>query len=237
MPPDKTIPNQQRRIQQLEKSILFMKEHHDKIVFALHEEIDVLKRKNRELNFRLVMSPASLPAHLLSPEEEEAAATGDASPSPRHSAGSNRSSAATASAFVSAEELPSAYAQQLPAAAAGQQPVQLELLQGELVQLADQLRLERARSEQLAVQLREAQMESSTLESSAGEVAALEERLSAAEANVRQLKKERDDYQREVQRMRGSVQFRPPWRAGGGQRAAGAAPATGAAARDRKSVV
>ncbi|XP_043246327.1 serine/arginine-rich splicing factor SR45-like isoform X2 [Amphibalanus amphitrite] len=188
--PEKTAPNQQRRIQQLEKSILFMREHHEKIVSALHEEIEELKRKNKELNYRLVMSPASLPAHLLSPEEDQPPAS-----SPRHQ--------------------PS----RAPSAAGSGHPVQLELLEGELNELRETLRVERERGDRLAAHLRQAEAAGrevpSSPASSPADVTALEQRLTAAEDTIRQLRKERDDCQREIQRMRGSVQFRPPWRAGG----------------------
>ncbi|XP_037089462.1 formin-like protein 13 [Pollicipes pollicipes] len=186
IPSEQNVPNQQRRIQQLEKSILFMREHHDKIVSALHEEIDELKRKNKELNFRLVMSPASLPAHLLSPEEDQ-----PPSSSPRHQA------RATAAVDIA------------PA-----HPVQLELMEGELTELRQALRQERERSDQLASDLRQVEVERSVPGTAAGrpdgEVAALEQQLSAAETAIRQLKRERDECQRELHRMRSSVQFRPP---------------------------
>ena len=75
------------------------------------------------------MSPASLPAHLLSPEEDQ-----PPSSSPRHH--------------------PSR-----PAAAAAGHPVQLELLEGELNELRETLRLERERGERLAAHLKQAEAE------------------------------------------------------------------------------
>ncbi|KAF0287108.1 hypothetical protein FJT64_014417 [Amphibalanus amphitrite] len=137
------------------------------------------------------MSPASLPAHLLSPEEDQ-----PPSSSPRHQ--------------------PS----RAPSAAAGSgHPVQLELLEGELNELRETLRVERERGDRLAAHLRQAEAAGREVPSSPApspaDVTALEQRLTAAEDTIRQLRKERDDCQREIQRMRGSVQFRPPWRAGG----------------------
>ena len=76
------------------------------------------------------MSPASLPAHLLSPEEDQ-----PPNSSPRHQATRGATPAASAN------------------------PVQLELLEGELSELRDTLRAERQQSERLAAQLRQAETE------------------------------------------------------------------------------
>ena len=81
------------------------------------------------------MSPASLPAHLLSPEEDQPPAS-----SPRHQAARSATPAAAAGA------------------AAGN-PVQLELLEGELNELRATLGAERERSERLAAHLKQAETE------------------------------------------------------------------------------
>lgn len=47
--------NPQQRIQHLERSIRFLQEQHRNVLTNLHEEIDELKRSNKELQFRIVI--------------------------------------------------------------------------------------------------------------------------------------------------------------------------------------
>eukprot|EP00918_Siedleckia_nematoides_P097606 GHVU01213837.1.p1 GENE.GHVU01213837.1~~GHVU01213837.1.p1 ORF type:complete len:435 (+),score=53.92 GHVU01213837.1:564-1868(+) len=47
--------NPGQRIQHLERSIMFLREQHHEVLTNLHEEIDKLKRENKELQFKIVM--------------------------------------------------------------------------------------------------------------------------------------------------------------------------------------
>uniref|UniRef100_A0AAY4ER41 Uncharacterized protein n=1 Tax=Denticeps clupeoides TaxID=299321 RepID=A0AAY4ER41_9TELE len=53
-----------RRVASLEKDVAFLQQQHQGTLRKLHEEIDALKRENRELQYRMIMDP-----HLSSPKE------------------------------------------------------------------------------------------------------------------------------------------------------------------------
>lgn len=48
--------NPAQRIHHLERSILFLKQQHQEVLRSLHEEIDNLKKENKDLQFKIVMS-------------------------------------------------------------------------------------------------------------------------------------------------------------------------------------
>lgn len=48
--------NPAQRIQHLEKSIMFLKQQHGEVLKSLHDEIDNLKKENKDLQFKIVMS-------------------------------------------------------------------------------------------------------------------------------------------------------------------------------------
>ncbi|XP_067649420.1 coiled-coil domain-containing protein 74B-like [Haliotis asinina] len=48
--------NPAQRAQYLERSLVFLKRQHQDVLRSLHEEIDALKRENKDLQFRIVMS-------------------------------------------------------------------------------------------------------------------------------------------------------------------------------------
>ncbi|XP_064650782.1 coiled-coil domain-containing protein 74B-like isoform X1 [Lineus longissimus] len=53
--------NPSQRIQHLEKSIHFLRQQHFEILSSLHEEIDALKKENKELQFKIIMKQNSMP--------------------------------------------------------------------------------------------------------------------------------------------------------------------------------
>lgn len=53
---DLTELNPVQRIQHLERSIQFLKQQHQEVLKSLHEEIDFLKKDNKDLQFKIVMS-------------------------------------------------------------------------------------------------------------------------------------------------------------------------------------
>ncbi|XP_006821093.1 coiled-coil domain-containing protein 74A-like isoform X1 [Saccoglossus kowalevskii] len=55
-----------QRIQYLEKSLEFLKQQHQDVLKSLHEEIDGLKRDNKDLHFKLVMAKGITPKKELS---------------------------------------------------------------------------------------------------------------------------------------------------------------------------
>ncbi|XP_060564743.1 uncharacterized protein LOC132723954 isoform X3 [Ruditapes philippinarum] len=48
--------NPAQRIHHLERSIMFLKQQHAEVLKSLHEEIDSLKKENKDLQFKIVMS-------------------------------------------------------------------------------------------------------------------------------------------------------------------------------------
>lgn len=48
--------NPAQRIQYLERSIIFLKQQHTEVLRSLHEEIEGLKKENKDLQFKLIMS-------------------------------------------------------------------------------------------------------------------------------------------------------------------------------------
>ncbi|XP_015912108.1 uncharacterized protein [Parasteatoda tepidariorum] len=74
--PQQTVLNEKRgvdpflKIQQLEKSLAFVQENHAIMLKSLHEEIEDLKLKNRELLFELVTGVPALPKEVSDKEKE-----------------------------------------------------------------------------------------------------------------------------------------------------------------------
>lgn len=68
--------NPSQRIQYLERSIIFLKQQHTEVLRSLHEEIEGLKKENKDLQFKLVMSQR---------EQQQKQETGNASASSKHS--------------------------------------------------------------------------------------------------------------------------------------------------------
>ncbi|XP_021370442.1 coiled-coil domain-containing protein 74A-like isoform X1 [Mizuhopecten yessoensis] len=48
--------NPSQRIHHLERSILFLRQQHQEILKSLHDEIEILKKENKDLHFKIVMS-------------------------------------------------------------------------------------------------------------------------------------------------------------------------------------
>ncbi|XP_005096157.1 coiled-coil domain-containing protein 74A isoform X2 [Aplysia californica] len=48
--------NPAQRIQYLERSLLFLRQQHSDVLHSLHEEVESLKKENKELQFKIVMS-------------------------------------------------------------------------------------------------------------------------------------------------------------------------------------
>ncbi|XP_077995749.1 coiled-coil domain-containing protein 74B-like isoform X2 [Glandiceps talaboti] len=63
---DSTDMDPLQRLHHLEKSLAFLKQQHQDILRSLHEEIDVLKRDNKDLHFKLVMAKGLSPKKELS---------------------------------------------------------------------------------------------------------------------------------------------------------------------------
>lgn len=59
-----------RRIQHLERSLAFLKQQHCEFLHCLHEEIDQLKRENKDLNFKIVMAQQKSEANSSRKEED-----------------------------------------------------------------------------------------------------------------------------------------------------------------------
>lgn len=74
-----TIPshiNPHHRILRLEKNIAWLQDQHNLMLAALHNEIETLKSRNRELQFQLLMGGTSAMAPLGTPEDLEMSAGG-----------------------------------------------------------------------------------------------------------------------------------------------------------------
>lgn len=54
--PEVSLEDPYRRIQHLERSLAFLRQQHSEFLHCLHEEIDQLKRENKDLNFKIVMT-------------------------------------------------------------------------------------------------------------------------------------------------------------------------------------
>lgn len=59
------------RVAQLEQNIRFLQEQHQQMLSGLHQEIDSLRQKNRELQFQLVFSTGQIASSPTSSSEEE----------------------------------------------------------------------------------------------------------------------------------------------------------------------
>ncbi|XP_064612859.1 coiled-coil domain-containing protein 74A-like isoform X2 [Liolophura sinensis] len=48
-----------QRVHHLEKSVVFMRQQHNEILQSLHQEIEALKKENKDLNFKIIMTQKS----------------------------------------------------------------------------------------------------------------------------------------------------------------------------------
>ncbi|XP_074642197.1 coiled-coil domain-containing protein 74A-like [Tubulanus polymorphus] len=74
------------RVQHLERSILFLKQQHCDILSSLHQEIDTLKKENKELQFQLVMVQKLSPPASAKQSSRHNSAKGNAKEQKRSSA-------------------------------------------------------------------------------------------------------------------------------------------------------
>jgi hypothetical protein len=58
------------RVAQLEQNIRFLQEQHQLMLTGLHNEIESLRNRNRELQFQLVFVKGTLPSSPSSPEDD-----------------------------------------------------------------------------------------------------------------------------------------------------------------------
>ncbi|KAK9391417.1 coiled-coil domain-containing protein 74B-like [Crotalus adamanteus] len=75
-PPPPTPPPR-RAAPELERSLQFLQEQHGETLRQLHQEIDRLKRRNQDLQYRLIMQPLLQQAGFLSADSEGASASRD----------------------------------------------------------------------------------------------------------------------------------------------------------------
>ncbi|XP_070807165.1 coiled-coil domain-containing protein 74B-like [Pituophis catenifer annectens] len=73
-PPDAPTPPSRRAAPELERSLQFLQQQHGETLRQLHQEVDRLKRRNQDLQYRLIMQPLLQQAGFLSADREGASA-------------------------------------------------------------------------------------------------------------------------------------------------------------------
>ncbi|XP_060539634.1 coiled-coil domain-containing protein 74B [Pantherophis guttatus] len=73
-PPDAPTPPSRRAAPELERSLQFLQQQHGETLRQLHQEVDRLKRRNQDLQYRLIMQPLLQQAGFLSADSEGASA-------------------------------------------------------------------------------------------------------------------------------------------------------------------